>query len=204
MLTFRIIGRISFPIFAWMIANGAMYTKNIKMYLVRLFVLACISQPLFYLVNSTIDPLFNGLNVFFTLFVGLCTIIFLRKIKNKFLWPIIILLGAIVSNVTRSEYGGVGVWSIVFFYIFNNKKFYMIASQVFTYAVSYWLWFPLQPNQLYAYLLLFIIQLLGLFSLILITLYNGKEGYKVKYFFYLIYPIQYIFIYILQKQFLGS
>ena len=43
---FRIIGRLSFPIFAFLIAEGFNYTKNIKKYLVRLLIFSIISEPI--------------------------------------------------------------------------------------------------------------------------------------------------------------
>lgn len=200
MFAFRIIGRISFPIFAWVISNGASHTHNIKLYLARLFLLACISQPFFYLVNISIDPSFDRLNVFFTLFIGLAIITWVSNTKNKFFWLVIIISGGILSNLIKSDYGFMGVLSIVSFYIFKNRKFYMILAQVFSYGVAYWFWVPfVQASGFYTGLLLYFVELLGLFSIFLIALYNGKQGYRAKYFFYLIYPMQYVIIYLFQK-----
>lgn len=44
---FRIIGRMSFPLFAYCTASGCIFTKNIKKYILRLFVLGFISQPIY-------------------------------------------------------------------------------------------------------------------------------------------------------------
>lgn len=43
----RLIGRLAFPLFAYGIAVGAVYTKNPKKYLSRIVLLALISQPLY-------------------------------------------------------------------------------------------------------------------------------------------------------------
>ena len=59
----RIIGRLSFPLFAWLIANGAYHTKNMHAYLVRLFIFALISQVPFSLAFRLISPLDTGLNI---------------------------------------------------------------------------------------------------------------------------------------------
>ena len=50
---FRIIGRMSFPLFAYCTASGCIFTKNIKKYILRLFVLGFISQPI--LLMATLD-----------------------------------------------------------------------------------------------------------------------------------------------------
>lgn len=68
-IIFRVIGRISFPIYAFLIAEGYMKTKNIKGYMTRLGVLALLSQILFMI---TFD--IRGLNVSFTLLGGLLVI----------------------------------------------------------------------------------------------------------------------------------
>ncbi|MFB2968893.1 TraX family protein [Aerosakkonema sp. BLCC-F183] len=46
----RIVGRLSFPLFAWLIGQGEKHTKNFKLYLVRLIILGLISQPVSYLL----------------------------------------------------------------------------------------------------------------------------------------------------------
>src|SRR3989344_960795 len=74
LLILRIIGRLSFPLFAWLIANGVHYSHNAKAYLTRIFLFALLSQLPYLLVNRQIDPRFAGLNIFFTLFLGLCAI----------------------------------------------------------------------------------------------------------------------------------
>src|SRR5207244_4281126 len=71
---FRIVGRIAFPLFAWLIANGAHFTRNIRAYLTRLFALAVISQLPFTLANQQIGAPLLYLNVVFTLSLGLLAI----------------------------------------------------------------------------------------------------------------------------------
>ena len=60
------IGRFAFPIFAYQISEGYVYTHNLKKYFLRLFVFALVSQIPFMLFLSIF---YNGfkLNIFFTL-----------------------------------------------------------------------------------------------------------------------------------------
>lgn len=67
---FNYIGRIAFPIFAFQISEGYIYTKNLKKYLLRLFVFAIISQIPFLLFYSIFSKNF-ALNIFFTLLLGM-------------------------------------------------------------------------------------------------------------------------------------
>ncbi len=50
----RIIGRIAFPIFAYSLAVGCVYTRDMRRYMLRMFLLALVSQPLYALgLNHT-------------------------------------------------------------------------------------------------------------------------------------------------------
>ena len=62
----RVIGRLSFPIFAFTLNEGYVHTRNLKKYLLRLFCFAVVIQGLFILCADGRD-----INIFFTLFLGL-------------------------------------------------------------------------------------------------------------------------------------
>ena len=70
--TLREIGRISFPIFCFLAAEGIAWTSNIFKYALRLGAFALISEVFYDLAfHSTIwDPMHQ--NVFFTLLLGSC------------------------------------------------------------------------------------------------------------------------------------
>ena len=71
---FRYIGRISFPIFAFLIVNGFRHTHNLNKYLFRLAAFAVISEIPYNLIWSDDIAYPNSQNVFVTLFLGLCCI----------------------------------------------------------------------------------------------------------------------------------
>ena len=75
----RIVGRLSFPLFGWLIANGYRHTSNVNRYLVRLLIFAFISQIPFSLVGNSINEPLSSLNIFFTLWVGLSIIVLLDR-----------------------------------------------------------------------------------------------------------------------------
>ena len=49
-LIFNAVGRIAFPLFAFMVVEGYTHTSNIKKYLLRLFIFALISEIPFYIL----------------------------------------------------------------------------------------------------------------------------------------------------------
>lgn len=129
-LLFRIVGRLAFPLFAWLIANGAYHSKNAKKYLARLFFFALIAQAPFIMMNRLIDPSFWALNVLFTLFLGLVTIILIKKAKNVAIAFLIIILSALVAGIFNTEYGAMGVLAIVVFYLFFDNFKKMLILQI--------------------------------------------------------------------------
>ena len=67
---FNLIGRISFPIFAFQAMQGYIHTKDLKKHIIKLFIFACISQIPFMLFLSTFTTNMY-LNIFFTFLLGI-------------------------------------------------------------------------------------------------------------------------------------
>ena len=128
----NIIGRIAFPIFAFQLVIGFINTRDFKKYASRLFIFSLISQIPFMLLMYVMnyDGNFNflisnfpsiilnenilQLNIFFTLILGLFTLLIYDKVSNKFLkWLCIALLIAL-GEVLQVDYGGWGVFLILF------------------------------------------------------------------------------------------
>ena len=167
-LAFRYIGRLSFPLFAWLIGQGEKYTKDFNSYLIRLAVGAGISQPLYYALFN-----FTNLNILVTLLIGLLAIRIGKLVSFKYL---IWLTFAGVAQAINTSYGFYGILVITVLSEFNSNDF------------KWWLQWILVN------LLVFVVtdfkpyQLLALFTPLIITLWNGKQGRKAK-LFYLFYPI---------------
>lgn len=198
-LMFRLIGRLSFFLLAWLIANGAHYTHSFKKYLIRLFTLALVSQLPYFLANRQIDHSFWSLNAVFTLFLGLLAIGLINKNKNKLIWLIISLGCAGVAELIKADFGAIGVSTIIAFYLFFDNLKMMILSQLFISSLTLapflaYLFIPLPTNLNIADL----VRPIGLLSLIFIAFYNHKEGPKAKYLFYLFYPLHFLLIYLMK------
>jgi len=93
---FRLIGRLTFPIFVYLIAEGFRYTRSPEKFLLRLLAFAVISEP-FYdwtIVRSAnieqgLSPwhvdFLNRTNIFFTLFLGGVAIVVLKHVYDAFI-----------------------------------------------------------------------------------------------------------------------
>lgn len=183
------IGRLAFPIFAFLITEGYIHTSNLKKYFYRLLIFAVISQ----IPYTLLFPGNFGLNTLFTLALGLLSLTVYCKLNNKFLGTLFVILSAILSHFLHLDYGWFGIISIFIFYIFKEKKIYMNISFIFTTFIYYFYYF-LSTSAL-EYLIIIPCCLL---TLIPINLYNGKKGKNVKYFLYLFYPLHLILLYIMK------
>ena len=180
----RILGRLAFPIFSFLIGEGYRHTRNKKNYFLKIFFYSVLLQiPVFLFYSSNED-----LNIFFTLATGILFISILENNKmNKLTKFLLVLFLVIGSEYFKFDYGAYGVLSIVIFYNFRERK-----QKIF--------WLFLFINIVYIYLdRVFLIQIFSLFSLFLIFKYNGKEGIKNKKFFYFYYPVHILLLYLLSN-----
>jgi len=82
-LFFRYIGRIAFPVYAYMIAQGCKYTSNIGKYLLRLGIFAIISEIPYDLAFGYDISFIRNTNIFYTLFLAAACIAVYKKIREK-------------------------------------------------------------------------------------------------------------------------
>ncbi len=187
----RAIGRLSFPLFAYLLVLGMESTHNIRNYLLRLFIFALISQIPFSLATQ-VAP-FEYLNIFFTLGLGLLCI---HSMKTKQIYAIVPLLASLILPF---DYGIYGIVIIGCMYILrDNTTFGVIAL--------------LTLNSLL--LVPWNTQVLSIGAIPLIVLHkNGplntikekNENYRIplwrKYFFYIYYPLHLTLLYAIKINF---
>ena len=191
------IWKISFPLYAFLISEGYVHTRNFSKYLTRLIVFGVISQIPAYLLF--VGKSFNGLylNIFFTLALGLLGIRIYDKIKSKYISIPLIILLAVIAELLKFDYGAFGILMIVCFYVFKRNKLNMVLSQMFLMFILYmkkmsYYTFSLFNLQYILFQLLF-----SVISLAIILTYNGKKGKssgKIKLMFYFFYPVHLIIL----------
>lgn len=123
-------GRLAFPIFAFLVAEGMIHTKNRKKYLLRMTIFAVISQIPFMLFRSLFSDRFV-LNVMFTfLFAIIGIIIFdwfekIEKFPSFFKFVIMVLVATsilMLTNFISTDYSWYGVATVWTFYVLKDKK----------------------------------------------------------------------------------
>ena len=113
----RGIGRIAFPIFAFLIAEGYRHTRRKWDYGRNLLIFAFISEIPWMLLHTD-----GSHNVLFTLLAGFCCIAILDKLRShKVMLILLVLLIAFSASVLNSDYGIQGVALILIFYLLRDK-----------------------------------------------------------------------------------
>ena len=147
----RLVGRISFPIYAYLIAEGLSYTSNRMKYSLRLFIFALLSEIPFDIAFHKQWFDFGSQNVFWTLFIGLlviCVIDYFEQDKKTehyiLLRECILLLvtasGAILAKAFHTDYGMKGVIAIVLIYLIkmgSRKRACAYALSAFAAEIFY-------------------------------------------------------------------
>ena len=179
---FRAIGRLAFPIFAWLIGMGAVHSKDPLAYARRLLLFACISEIPFFLAfyDGTVAPHDMLHNIFFTLFFGLISILVLRSKTLGGTRYVIALIPAALAMALRTDYGAYGVLLIVLFYLTQSIRPLPIRLLWQLIGMSTLLFWHIQA---------FDYQWLALATLPLLALYNGHQGPRYTRFFYWFYPV---------------
>ena len=197
---FTCIGRLAFPIYAFMIVEGYFHTSNLKKYVHRLLLFAIISEiPFNFLMGSRpFYPIHQ--NVLWSFLISIGLIHWNEKTKVKQVWKRILIgiatffIAYIGGIITFVDYYQAGILMVLTFYFFRGKKWWNYLGQLLC------LWY-INCEMLGGYG--YEIDLFGdthfiarqgiaLFALIPIWLYKGRQGYhnkKLQYLYYIFYPL---------------
>lgn len=180
----RILGRLAYPIFAFMIAEGCRYTRNKARYFLLVFGLGAACQIVYYFFSGD-----TYLNILLTFSCSILLIYALqasyaaKSWQKQMLWSGLFCVGFLtvyaLDRLITIDYGFWGVMAPVFVSFAYLRKFPHWASVLLLGTALVLLGADLGGIQHYA-----------LLSLPLLLLYSGARGkYRMKYFFYIFYPV---------------
>lgn len=191
-LAMRIIGRLAFPIYCFLLVEGFQKTHDLKKYLGRMFLFALLSEVPFDLALSGKVWNMEYQNVFFTLFLGLLVITGLQLTEQHFagteipgkilrlgLYAVIILAGCALAILLKTDYNFKGVLAITVLYLFRSRRKAQIWAGVIV------------------FLLMDGLEMIAALSFIPIWFYDGTRGKQNKYFFYFFYPVHLLLLWLI-------
>ncbi|MBL1197707.1 MAG: TraX family protein [Nostoc sp. GBBB01] len=177
LIILHLIGRLSFPLFAWLLAEGEKHTQNIYRYGSRLLITAIISQPIYTFVFRSFS-----LNILFTLLLGLGMLRLVNRCSQ--LWQKLIIIGlcAVVSEIWDFEYGAYGIGVILLMSLTDKLK---PKVWLFYWCIFHFILVMISRGYLY--------QSFAVFSGLIVFQFNGKQGSRARWF-YLFYPAHLIIL----------
>ena len=183
----RLIGRIAFPLFCFLLVEGAVHTRNMRKYLLRMTLFALVSEVPFDLAFYDTPFFPERQNVYLTLVLGLLAVWILKGWRQQ-LWrlPVGAILPALGAHVLSTDYGSVGVVLIVLMYLLREQPWLRAAACVCLLVNFNSLEWPV------------------VFSFLLIALYNGERGRQPRYFFYGFYPVHLLVLWGIGRFALGN
>lgn len=204
----RLLGRVSYPLFLFCMVWGFHYTKNKKIYLLRLYLMSIFMTVMRYAIetNFSAGKNFGNQNIFLSMFIVgvlISTIELFRTDRKKgvlllgvicgvqilyYILPYLIpftrslsgdILTGIVPNLVLNEYGlEFIVLGVLMYYLKDRKD--LLAVMYILFCIGQF------SSEMLAYGNAS--QWLMIFSLPLMLRYNNQKGPGMKYFFYLFYP----------------
>ena len=187
MLIMRLIGRMAFPIFVFLLIEGFTHTHSVWKYAGNLLLFALISEVPFNLSHTGTILNFEFQSVYVTLLLGLVCVFILSKVEPINAWyryPLLFVVTAsfaVATLLLKTDYAASGVLTIVAMYLLRRKKMiaFAVGCAVLTFLAS--------PIEVVAFFMLFVI-----------AKYNGERGMKVnKYLYYGFYPAHLLILYLI-------
>ena len=176
-IVFRCIGRIAYPIFAYLIVEGFIHTSNLKKYIARIVIFGFISEIPFNLMLTGKLMDFRYQNVFFTFAIGLVMLYFVKQNTVMILNNAFLVMGILFAVILRTDYSIYGIGLIYIFYVFKYDKRIMFCLSTLVSLIS-------GGAQSFAAL-----------ATVILFFYNGERGSYaknnkyMKYLFYVFYPL---------------
>ena len=182
------VGRVAFPVFAFLLVEGFIHTHDRKKYGRNLLVFALVSQAPWALAHLSSKYWLHG-NVGFTLLLGFLALCIWEYMKEERMKQTLALIGVfLAAYVLKVDYSIGGVSLILLLYVLREQKVLKLILGTCLIARR---WVP------------------GVAAgFALLALYNGKRGFITgpfgKYFFYAFYPLHLLLLYLLRTYWLTT
>ncbi|MBQ7801704.1 MAG: TraX protein [Oscillospiraceae bacterium] len=182
----RIVGRLAFPIYCFLLAEGVCHTKNPKKYALRLLVGALLSElPFDLLFFGEITPAHSSVMV--TLLIGFLYLWAAKGTDRAGLKVLLAIPFVLLAELLGSDYGGAGVVMIALF-AFTREVPHSRLIQAAGLTALCWLMGGMTVR-IGAFRLP--VEMFAVAALIPIFCYSGRKATAsraVQWIFYLFYP----------------
>lgn len=195
----RIIGRIAFPIYCFMLVEGAYRTRNPRKYGARLAVGVLLAEIPFDLAFSGGWD-WSSNSVMITLLLGFCMIEAMKRVK--ILWKCLLVIPFwFLAEKMMTDYAGHGILIIAFLALIKDMPYERLLRALgMIPLLAFGATIPLGYGKIY-------LELFGLIALIPISCYSGKKrtySKAAQWAFYLFYPVHLMLLWFLRVLIFGA
>ena len=179
----RIIGRIAFPIYAFLLCEGMRHTQNPKKYILRLGIGILLAElPFDILFEGSIS--WESQSVMVTLTLGALMLLCMQKTEKKWLKLLLILPFGILADLAKCDYGGWGIGMIAVFFLLDRLPVLALGILLVN---------AVMPSVAIPFLGVHLsVQTFGAAAMVPISLYSGRKltrSRTLQWVFYLFYPV---------------
>ncbi len=186
-IAMRLIGRMAFPLYAFLLVQGFMWTRDWSRYVVRVALFALISEIPFNLVLTGNLWYSRAQNTMVTMLIGLICLRILETLEKKFwesdfstrflgavlaLWSV--AASMVVAELLHTDYGALGILLVVVLFVFRYRPAELVAAGCLAAVLIY----GFEMEVLFAWIAFFFI-----------SRYNGERGRKLGLMPYVFYPV---------------
>ena len=184
----RIVGRMAFPIYCFLLVEGAFHTRDGAKYALRLFIGALLAElPFDLMLSGQLNWGYQSVMV--TLLLGFFMVEAMKRVPGG--WKVALVLPFyVLAELLRSDYGGDGILTVAVFALARNAPYGKLLQLVGLALINwsgYQVWYGI-PVQGFA-----------LAALAPIWLYSGRKLTRsrgVQWAFYLFYPAHMLVIWL--------
>ena len=179
----RIIGRIAFPIYCFLLAEGMRRTRNPGNYILRLGIGILLAElPFDILIEGGFSWEYQSVMV--TLTLGAVMLLCMQKTEKRWQKLLLILPFAILAELAKCDYGGWGIAMIAAFALLEGVSSQVLALIFINAAMS--------SVPIIVFGIRLSIQLFAVLAMVPIAFYSGEKLTRnrvIQWGFYLFYPV---------------
>ena len=201
------IGRLAFPIFAFLLTEGFFHTRIRRRYCLRMLFWAAVTEVPFNLIagGGLLYPYHQ--NVLWTFLIALLLMSAMEWVRRRcrplpalLLCALLTAAGFFLGYLTMVDYYGVGVLTVLVFYFFRRRRWLDFLGQLLCLGILHW---SILGGYFFTITLLghefeIVQQGLAVLSLLPIWLYRGRQGFHARWFqrlCYAFYPLHMLALY---------
>ena len=186
----RILGRLAFPIYCFLLVEGMHHTRNPRKYILRLGIGILLAELPF-------DILFEGgftwayQSVMVTLTLGAIMLLCMRKTEKKGVKLLLVIPFTVLAELAKCDYGGWGIVIIAVFGLFDGAGLQTLALLLVN---GY-----MESARVPILGIPVSVQLFAVLAMVPIALYSGRKlshSKTLQWAFYLFYPVHLLLLWI--------